>query len=61
MTRYPFYLFGSGVISRPGSEDRRLSVVVKDAPIAVIAQEICIGFESCEPGTLDENRNIYLL
>ena len=48
------------MISRPGSEDRRLNVI-KDAPLAVIAQEICIGFESCEPGNLDENQNIYLL
>ena len=47
-------------IPRPGSEDRRLNVI-KDAPIAIITQEICIGFESCEPGTLDEDQNIYLL
>ena len=38
ITRHPFHLYDSKAIS--GTEDKRPNIITKDAPIALIAQEI---------------------
>lgn len=53
----PFYLYGSEAISR--TEYKRLNIMTKTAPIAVIAQEILrvLGTVSQEPWAI--NKYIY--
>ena len=58
ITRNPFHLYGSETIS--GTEDKRPNIATKDAPIALIAQEIARVLGAlCQKGDKDQTHISY--